>query len=160
MLSILPHVIHRISFWLGSSVSHILALPANVEIKEGKRISFRIAGTDQGRFVRGDRIGEDYSRGRILERLAEPKKKKREKVLPPTESREGELPKEHQLSNKQPVSYNLAKSNRIFLFSIIQQQGRAGNALRITVSFLLPAEKEHVNACLFYKVVFHCLQIN
>ena len=79
---------------------------ANVEIKEGKRISFRIAGTDQERFVRGDRIGEDYSRERILERLAEPKKKKREKVLPPTESREGELPKAHQLSNKQPVSYD------------------------------------------------------
>ena len=79
---------------------------ANVEIKEGKRISFRIAGTDQERFVRGDRIGEDYSRERILERLAAPKKKKREKVLPPTESREGELPNAHQLSNKQPASYD------------------------------------------------------
>lgn len=54
---------------------------ANVEIKEGKRISFRITGTGQERFCRGDRIGEDYSRDRILERLAQPKERK--KVLPP-----------------------------------------------------------------------------
>lgn len=56
---------------------------ANVEIKEGKRISFRIMQTGQERFCRGDRIGEDYSRERILERLAEPKKKNRDKVMPP-----------------------------------------------------------------------------
>lgn len=56
---------------------------ANVEIKEGKRISFRITGTGQERFCRGDRISEDYSRERILERLAEPKTKERKKVMPP-----------------------------------------------------------------------------
>lgn len=42
----------------------------HVETKEGKRISFRIVGTGQERFCRGDRIGEDYSREQILERLA------------------------------------------------------------------------------------------
>lgn len=63
---------------------------ANVEIKEGKRISFMIKGTGQERFCRGDRIGEDYSRERILERLAEPKKKKQEKVLPPSAADQGE----------------------------------------------------------------------
>ncbi len=41
----------------------------NVEIKEGKRISFRIANTEQKRFCRGDRIGENYSKAKILERL-------------------------------------------------------------------------------------------
>src|SRR5690554_3843138 len=45
----------------------------NVEIKEGKRISFRIVGRGQERFCRGDRIGEAYSREGILKRLAEPK---------------------------------------------------------------------------------------
>lgn len=57
---------------------------ANVEIKEGKRISFRITGAGQERFCRGDRIGKEYSREKILERLAAPKGKKRGKVLPPT----------------------------------------------------------------------------
>lgn len=42
---------------------------AGVEIKEGKRISFRLSGTEQERFVRGDRIGEDYSRDGIIRRL-------------------------------------------------------------------------------------------
>ena len=79
---------------------------ANVEIKEGKRISFRIAGTEQERFVRGDRIGEDYSRERILERLAEPKKKKREKVLPPKESQDTERPTVRHIPEKQPVSFD------------------------------------------------------
>ena len=40
----------------------------NIEIKEGKRISFRIIGTGQERFCRGDRIGEDYSKERIIQR--------------------------------------------------------------------------------------------
>ncbi|MDD3509359.1 MAG: relaxase/mobilization nuclease domain-containing protein [Parabacteroides sp.] len=62
---------------------------ANVEVKEGKRISFKITGTGQERFCRGDRIGEDYSRERIIERLAEPKKKNREKVMPPKEAEQG-----------------------------------------------------------------------
>ena len=48
----------------------------NVEIKEGKRISFRIIGTGQERFCRGDRIGENYSKESILKRLIEPKKEK------------------------------------------------------------------------------------
>lgn len=42
---------------------------AGIEIKDGKRISFRLSGTEQERFVRGDRIGEDYSRDGILQRL-------------------------------------------------------------------------------------------
>lgn len=79
---------------------------ANVEIKEGKRISFRIAGTEQERFVRGDRIGEDYSRERILERLAEPKKKKREKVLPPAESQDAMPSTVRQSQEKQPVPFD------------------------------------------------------
>ena len=62
---------------------------ANVEVKEGKRISFKITGTGQERFCRGDRIGEDYSRERIIERLAEPKKKHREKVMPPKAAEQG-----------------------------------------------------------------------
>ncbi len=64
---------------------------SNVEIKEGKRISFRITGTGQERFCRGDRIGEDYSKERIIERLAEPKKKHREKVMPPKAAEQGEM---------------------------------------------------------------------
>lgn len=59
---------------------------AHVEIKEGKRISFRIVGTGQERFCRGDRIGEDYSREQILERLAAPKQKKAEQAVPQNES--------------------------------------------------------------------------
>lgn len=46
---------------------------ANVEIKEGKRISFRIAGSGQERYCRGDRIGEEYTREKIVARLAAPK---------------------------------------------------------------------------------------
>lgn len=49
-------------------------LEAGVEIKEGQRISFRMRG--QERFSRGDRIGDDYTRERILERLSEPKKER------------------------------------------------------------------------------------
>lgn len=59
---------------------------AHVEIKEGKRISFRIVGTGQERFCRGDRIGEEYSREQILERLAAPKQKKAEQTVPQNES--------------------------------------------------------------------------
>lgn len=59
---------------------------AHVEIKEGKRISFRIVGTGQERFCRGDRIGENYSREQILERLAAPKQKKAEQAVPQNES--------------------------------------------------------------------------
>jgi hypothetical protein len=43
---------------------------ANVEIKEGKRISFKIAGSGQERYCRGDRIGEEYTREKIIARLA------------------------------------------------------------------------------------------
>lgn len=46
---------------------------ANVEIKEGKRISFKIAGSGQERYCRGDRIGEEYTREKIVSRLAAPK---------------------------------------------------------------------------------------
>ena len=44
---------------------------AGVEIKEGKRISFRLQGTKQERFARGDRIGAEYSREGILRRIQE-----------------------------------------------------------------------------------------
>ena len=46
---------------------------ANIEIKEGKRISFKIAGSGQERYCRGDRIGEEYTREKIVARLAAPK---------------------------------------------------------------------------------------
>jgi len=50
-----------------------------VEILEGARITFHIKGvtSSNGRAgkCRGDRIGEDYTKGRIIERLAETKKK-------------------------------------------------------------------------------------
>ena len=42
---------------------------SGVEIKDGQRISFRLSGTEQERFVRGDRIGDEYSRNGILQRL-------------------------------------------------------------------------------------------
>lgn len=48
---------------------------ANVEIKEGKRISFRIAGSGQERYCRGDRIGEEYTREKIVARLEAPKER-------------------------------------------------------------------------------------
>ena len=41
-----------------------------VEVKEGKRLSFRLKANKQGRFCRGDRIGSDYSREGIEQRLA------------------------------------------------------------------------------------------
>lgn len=43
-----------------------------VEVKDGKRISFRIANSDQERFCRGDRMGDAYSKEKLLERLAVP----------------------------------------------------------------------------------------
>ena len=46
----------------------------NVEVKEGQRISFRIVGSGQERFCRGDRIGADYSRDKIIERIQRGKK--------------------------------------------------------------------------------------
>lgn len=66
---------------------------ANVEIKEGKRISFRIIGTGQERFCRGDRIGEGYSKEKILERLAAPKHKKK-------------VEQKEQVDNKTDFSYD------------------------------------------------------
>jgi hypothetical protein len=42
---------------------------AGVEIKEGKRISFRLKETKQTRFCRGDRISPEYSRAGIEQRL-------------------------------------------------------------------------------------------
>lgn len=41
----------------------------NVEIKNGKKISFRISHSEQKRFVRGNTIGEQYSKEAILQRL-------------------------------------------------------------------------------------------
>lgn len=80
-----------------------------IEILEGARITFHVKGvvSKNGRAAkcRGDRIGEDYSKERIIERLAEPKKKHREKVMPPKAAEQGEvsapaaaaaLPKERQ----------------------------------------------------------------
>lgn len=52
---------------------------ANVEIKEGKRISFKIAGSGQERYCRGDRIGEEYTREKIVARLAAPKERELQK---------------------------------------------------------------------------------
>ena len=58
-----------------------------IEILDGKRITFHKIGIESknGRAakVRGDRIGEDYTRDRILERLSDPKTKERKKVFPP-----------------------------------------------------------------------------
>ena len=58
-----------------------------IEILDGKRITFHKIGIESknGRAakVRGDRIGEDYTRERILERLSELKTKERKKVFPP-----------------------------------------------------------------------------
>lgn len=48
-----------------------------VEVKDGKRISFRLVGTAQERFCRGDRIqGGDYSREGIMAILSQPKEAK------------------------------------------------------------------------------------
>lgn len=77
---------------------------AHVEIKEGKRISFRIVGTGQERFCRGDRIGENYSRERILERLSTQKQKKAEKVVPQNESEKPSATKiEKEKNERKPV---------------------------------------------------------
>lgn len=54
---------------------------AGVEVKDGKRISFRIAGSGQERFCRGDRIGDAYSKEKILERIAVPMEE-RQKAAP------------------------------------------------------------------------------
>ena len=58
-----------------------------IEILDGKRITFHKIGvvSKNGRAgkCRGDRIGEDYTRERIIERLSEPKTKERKKVFAP-----------------------------------------------------------------------------
>ena len=50
---------------------------AGFTVKEGKHITFKAAG--QERFVRGKRIGEDYTKLRIIERIASEKEKNIEK---------------------------------------------------------------------------------
>lgn len=71
---------------------------ANVEIKEGKRISFKITGSGQERYCRGDRIGEEYSRDKIIARLVAPKRKELQK--PEEFKRRGE---QRTVSVPQPV---------------------------------------------------------
>lgn len=62
-------------------------LKYGIEILDGKRITFHKIGVESanGRAakVRGDRIGEDYTRERITERISEPKTKERKKVFAP-----------------------------------------------------------------------------
>lgn len=61
-------------------------LDDGIEILEGARITFHKIGviSKNGRAAkcRGDKIGEDYTRERIIERLAEPKKREPAKVYP------------------------------------------------------------------------------
>jgi len=40
-----------------------------IEVKDGKHIAFRCAGTEQERFIRGKRIGESYTKEEIIKRL-------------------------------------------------------------------------------------------
>lgn len=65
-----------------------------IEILDGKRITFHKIGVESanGRAakVRGDRIGEDYTRERITERLSEPKTKERKKVYAPQQPEQKE----------------------------------------------------------------------
>lgn len=42
---------------------------SGIEVKEGKHIAFRCAGTEQERFIRGKRIGESYTKEEIIKRL-------------------------------------------------------------------------------------------
>lgn len=75
-----------------------------IEILEGARITFHVIGVESknGRAAkcRGDRIGEDYTKERIIERLAEPKIKQRQKMVPPDEAKsEKPTPK----TTKEPV---------------------------------------------------------
>lgn len=49
----------------------------NIEIKDGKRISFRVLDSEQKRFVRGDTIGQEYSKEYILLRIEQSDEEKR-----------------------------------------------------------------------------------
>lgn len=42
---------------------------SGIEVKDGKHIAFRCAGTEQERFIRGKRIGESYTKEEIIKRL-------------------------------------------------------------------------------------------
>lgn len=42
---------------------------SGIEVKDGKHIAFRCAGTEQERFIRGKRIGERYTKEEIIKRL-------------------------------------------------------------------------------------------
>jgi Relaxase/Mobilisation nuclease domain. len=67
-----------------------------IEILSGARITFHKIGVESknGRAgkVRGDRIGEEYSRERIIERLAEPRTKERKKVYAPKQKTNEQQP--------------------------------------------------------------------
>lgn len=44
---------------------------AGIEIKDGKHIAFRCMNSDQERFIRGKRIGEDYTKDSIIRRISD-----------------------------------------------------------------------------------------
>lgn len=44
---------------------------AGIEIKDGKHIAFRCMNSDQERFIRGKRIGEDYTKESIIRRISD-----------------------------------------------------------------------------------------
>ena len=64
-----------------------------IEILDGKRITFHkidvISKNGRAGKCRGDRIGEDYTRERIIEKLSEPKTKERKKVFAPKQEANG-----------------------------------------------------------------------
>lgn len=84
-------------------------LKDGIEILDGKRITFHKIGveSENGRAgkVRGDRIGEDYTRERITERLSEPKTKERKMVFatPQPEQKEAAPATAQRPAERQPV---------------------------------------------------------
>lgn len=84
-------------------------LKDGIEILDGKRITFHKIGveSENGRAgkVRGDRIGEDYTRERITERLSEPKTKERKRVFvtPQPEQKEAAPATAQRPAERQPV---------------------------------------------------------
>ena len=84
-------------------------LKDGIEILDGKRITFHKIGveSENGRAgkVRGDRIGEDYTRERITERLSEPKTKERKMgfVTPQPEQKEAAPATAQRPAERQPV---------------------------------------------------------
>lgn len=82
-------------------------LKDGIEILEGARITFHKIGIESknGRAAkcRGDRIGEDYTKERILERLAAPKTKERKKVFAPSKPEQTGAAAPAAIKDRQPV---------------------------------------------------------